>query len=267
MPTVLSFAVIGDYGLSGEFEADVASMVKGWNPDFILTTGDNNYPSGAAKTIDDNIGQYYADFIYPYKGKYESDAVENRFFPTLGNHDWLTNNAKPYLDYFTLPGRERYYSFTVGSVSFFALDSDIREPDGTSSSSLQAQWLQLSLAASDSRWNIVYFHHAPYSSGQHGSTDRMQWPFRQWGASAVISGHDHLYERLIIHGLPYFVVGSSGKSLYDFIDPLPGSIARYNSDFGALLVEASPQSIVFRFINRSGRTVDEYFLTSEEPPT
>ena len=48
----VTFAVIGDYGLASQNEADVANLVKSWNPDFIVTTGDNNYPDGAAWSID-----------------------------------------------------------------------------------------------------------------------------------------------------------------------------------------------------------------------
>ncbi|NIW44652.1 MAG: hypothetical protein GWN30_07780, partial [Gammaproteobacteria bacterium] len=59
----LTFAVIGDYGLAGQQEADVASLVESWNPEFIITVGDNNYPDGKAETIDENIGQYYAEYI------------------------------------------------------------------------------------------------------------------------------------------------------------------------------------------------------------
>src|SRR5438105_2912302 len=62
------FAAIGDYGLAGQTEADVSALVHGWNPDFIITVGDNNYPTGQASTMDANVGQYYQDFIYPYKG-------------------------------------------------------------------------------------------------------------------------------------------------------------------------------------------------------
>ncbi len=87
------------------------------------------------------------------------------FFPTLGNHDWYTNDAQPYLDYFTLPGNERYYDFVWGPVHFFALDSDEHEPDGVNAGSAQAAWLQQGLAASTSPWNIVYTHYPPYSSG------------------------------------------------------------------------------------------------------
>ena len=86
-PDRVRFAVIGDYGLEGQPSADVSAMVDSWQPDLILTTGDNNYPAGDPATIDANIGQYYADYIYPYLGSYprEEGNEHNRFFPTLGN--------------------------------------------------------------------------------------------------------------------------------------------------------------------------------------
>src|SRR5215813_1931282 len=40
----IRFAVIGDYGSAGPDEAAVARLVRGWTPDFVVTTGDNNYP-------------------------------------------------------------------------------------------------------------------------------------------------------------------------------------------------------------------------------
>ena len=265
-PAVLSdirFAVIGDFGLDGPGLQQVADLIKGWKPDFIITTGDDNYPSGSAETIDNNIGKYFHDFIAPYKGKFGSGADQNRFFPTLGNHDWLTASAQPYLEYFSLPGNERYYSFTWGPVDFFAVDSDEHEPDGVGRSSAQAAWLKTSLAGSQAPWRIVYFHHAPYSSGEtHGSTDWMRWPFQAWGASAVLSGHEHNYERLLVDGIPYFVDGIGGASRYDFSSPLPESQVRYNSRFGAMLVEATPETIKFQFVNVKGDVIDSIILKS-----
>src|SRR5688500_4354858 len=64
----ISFAVIGDYGSDDSHELAVANLVKSWNPEFIITLGDNNYPDGEAATIDANIGKYYREYIYPYRG-------------------------------------------------------------------------------------------------------------------------------------------------------------------------------------------------------
>jgi len=260
-PQSVKFAVIGDFGLDGVAEADVATLVHSWQPDIIITVGDDNYPSGAADTIDANIGKYYHDYIFPYIGTYGSGADSNRFFPTLGNHDWYTTNAQPYLDYFALPGNERYYDFVWGPVHFFALDSDEHEPDGVNEASAQAAWLKQNLMASNSIWNIIYFHHAPYSSGMHGSTTWMQWPFAAWGADAVLAGHDHLYERLLVDGIPYFTDGAGGGALYNFGTPLPESKFRYNANYGAMLVTASETEMLFEFYNRAGELADSYRVT------
>jgi hypothetical protein len=81
----------------------------------------------------------------------------------------------------------------------------------------------------------------------------MRWPFRQWGAEAVLSGHDHTYERSTIDGIPYFVNGLGGASKYDFpTTPLPETQFRYNGEFGAMLVTASSSNIKYEFFTTDG---------------
>jgi hypothetical protein len=261
--TGLRFAVIGDFGSEGQPAAEVGRLVASWNPDLVVTTGDNNYPDGAASTIDANIGQYYHRFIAPYKGGYGTGAAVNRFFPSLGNHDWDTADATPYLDYFTLPGNERYYDFVRGPVHFYIIDSDAREPDGVTANSKQASWLRERLASTSDAWKLVVFHHPAYSSGEHGSTEAMQWPFVGWGASAVLNGHDHDYERIVHNGFLYLVDGLGGRSTYGFGEPVAGSVVRYDADFGALLVDAGDLTMKYRFITRQGRTIDTYVACRE----
>ncbi len=255
------FAIIGDYGLAGKAEEDVANLVKSWKPDFIITTGDNNYPNGADSTIDHNIGQYYHEFISPYHGSFGSGDTVNRFFPSLGNHDWRSPGAEPYLKYFTLPGNERYYDFARGPVHLFAIDSDDHEPDSITASSVQALWLKKKLSESTARWKLVYFHHSPYSSAEHGNSPKLQWPFKEWGATAVISGHDHTYEQLIVNGLPYFVNGSGGAELYKWGKEVEGSKAKYNTDHGAMDVHADNSKIEFRFVTSRDSLIDTYTIS------
>lgn len=256
------FAVIGDYGdaVAGPAEDSVAKLVKSWNSEFIITTGDNNYPNGDYTTIDTNIGFFYHQFIFPYTGAY-SDSTDtttvNRFFPALGNHDLITLNGQPYYDYFTLPNNERYYDFVWGNVHFFALNSNPSEPDGTNDGSIQRGWLEGNLASSVSPWKLIYFHHSAYSSGlNHGSSAWMQWGFEQWGATAVFGGHDHIYERLSVNGIPYFVDGIGGRYLYTVNTPLPESITYYTDAHGAMKVIASDSCITFEFRNTKDSLID-----------
>ena len=265
-PTPLTVAVIGDYGVDGPDEAAVATQVATWQPQAILTLGDNNYPTGEASTIDQNIGKYYHQFIAPYSGSYGTGAITNAFFPALGNHDWVAPNAAPYLDYFTLPNNERYYSVRLGDLEVFVIDSDPHEPDGISATSTQAQWLQSSMTQSDACWKIVTMHHAPYSSSNHGSTPVLQWPYATWGADVVLAGHDHIYERLAVNGLPYIVNGLGGNpSIYSFNSPLPESIVRYNAKHGAQRLTVTSEQLRLEFINRDGTVIDTLVLDKTCP--
>ena len=261
------FALIGDFGDAGQAEASMAALVDSWDVDFIATVGDNNYPAGEASTIDQNVGQYFHSYIHPYQGSYGPGAAENRFFPALGNHDWRTDRAQPYFDYFTLPGNERYYDLERGPVHLFIVDSDPNEPDGRTRDSVQAVWLRDQLAAADAPWRLVLMHHSPYSSSlKRGPDEDMQWPFAEWGATAVLSGHDHLYERLQAEGIPYFINGLGGRSnINRFFGSQPESVVRYNRDFGAMLITADDTCLNFSFYSVTYELIDSLTLYKGVP--
>jgi hypothetical protein len=269
------FAMIGDYGDDSSGELAVANLVKSWNPEFITTQGDNNYPDGEASTIDANIGKYYHEYIYNYQGVYGAGSPTPRFFPTLGNHDWHTRPGGlpvPYLDYFTLPGpgftnssgNERYYEFRWGDIHFFMIDSDDDEPHGRSHPSVQSQWMQGAVAASDAPWKFVMFHHMPYESNDvDPPTPQMLWPFAQWGVDISITGHEHVYERFVDQGYPWIANGLGGRSIYDFEEPIdPHSISRYNSEYGAMRADVDAEVAKFSFfaVDAPNQPVDSLHL-------
>jgi hypothetical protein len=217
-------------------------------------------------------GRWLKDAARPETSTPAGRVAVNAFFPSLGNHDYT--DAKPalksYLSYFKLPGagfantsgNERYYDFVNGPVHFFVLNSNTQEPHGTAKDSKQARWLKKRLAASDSPWNVVYFHHPPYASdGDHGSIKRMQWPFAKWGADAVIAGHAHSYERVMRDGIVYFINGSGGRGLYSFGAPVEGSASRYIDDWGAQIVTATESTLDFGFYNTRGELIDSWTLS------
>jgi tartrate-resistant acid phosphatase type 5 len=249
LPARYTFAVLGDYGSQDASEAAVAKLVKGFAPAFIVTTGDNIYPHGGGD-YDLAIGAFYADYIGSYKGRAGAGSMQNRFWPSPGNHDWAGNeNLENYRAFFTLPagpGGERYYDVALddeGLAHLYVLDSDPHEPDGIDAASKQAAWLRERLAAnaSTSCFHLVAFHHPPYTTlTGHGPTAALRWPFKSWGADLVLSGHNHHYERLVVDGLTYVVSGNGGAHLYEHrAAASPESVVFDDTHFGALRVSVA----------------------------
>lgn len=266
-----TFAIIGDYGSNNQGEGAVASLISQYQPEFVITLGDNNYNKGCWSTIDDNIGQYYSNYIGNYKGKYGKGSVVNKFYPSLGNHDWyakescLYQRTLPYLEYFTLPGNSRYYEFVEGPIHFFVLDSDSHEPDGISMGSTQYKWFVNAIKQSTSPFNIVYFHHPSFSSSKHGDNKKMQWDFKNLGVDLVLSGHDHSYERIERDGLTYIVNGIGGpKGLSGKKTKTKGSKFFYSKKYGFMLAHVHGSTITFELINEENKVIDSFTLSSKQ---
>lgn len=291
-PGPVRFAVIGDFGLDAwkpksnpedvtkpherrnPNQAAVADLVASWKPDFVITTGDNNYPKGEAATIDANIGKYYAPFIGNYKGTHGPGSPANRFFPVLGNHDWDAPGVRcqPYLDYFTLPGNERYYEFVWGPVHFIMLDNDGREPDGAKQGSKQYDWYRKVLAGSRSPFQVVVAHHPPFSSGEHGGIGGADWGFHEHGVELMLAGHDHNYERIERNDMVYVVNGAGGAHVRRIKDAVEGSQARFTGKHGAMRIEVAPAvgepgawQLNSRFISVDGTEIDAFTIERKAP--
>lgn len=253
---------IGDFGVaalgasSAAIELSVANLVKRWDPDFIVTVGDNSYPDGATTAIlDQNIGQFYSEYIHPYAGAYGPGGLTNRFFPALGNHEWPATAS---LAYFALPGNERYYAYRAGPVEFFIINSN-PDPDGTTSTSIQGRWLQTQMSNSTAPWKLVLLHHPPYSADRNGAGNPgFRWPFAACGATAVFSGHDHHYARIHTNGIRYFINGLGGAAIAGFGSTNSAAEVRYSSDYGAMRLEATESNLVCHFVSRTHLVVDTF---------
>ncbi|HNW88967.1 MAG TPA: metallophosphoesterase [Bacteroidales bacterium] len=261
MPAMLfaqRFAIISDIHGQTAATADVSILVKNWDPEFIICAGDNHY--GFGSNLDDQVGQYYHDYICPYYGVHGPGDTINRYFSALGNHDLENGAIVNYLDFFTFPGNERYYDFVKGNIHFFFVNSNPDEPDGISDSSVQAAWLQSRLATSISSYNLVIFHHPPYSAGHHGCTPYMRWPLLQWGATTVFSGHNHSYQRILLNDFVYFVCPSGGGYVYPYSEPVAGTQFYDIINCGAILIEATIDSMSIKFKNTSDSLIDHYTI-------
>ncbi|MEZ4318421.1 MAG: metallophosphoesterase [Myxococcota bacterium] len=277
----LRFAAIGDFGDDDDDSRAVAALVRGWDPELIVTVGDNDYSDGAYQGSNEGlelgVGQYYADWIGDYSGAYGAGATENAFWPTPGDHDWGDTCDDPgglddYLAYFDLPdgpGEGRYYDFRRGPVHFFALHSvEDCEPDGATADSAQARWVRDAAAASDAPFKVAFFHHPPWSSGEYATDgEHMQWPWADWGFQLVLAGHEHDYERVWTEGITSLVIGLGGVDIRGFECPVAGSQVRFDDDYGALLVEATDTELDVSFHTVGGVEVDRFTIAVDGSPS
>ncbi len=261
-------AVIGDYGSGNARQGQVADMIDAAGVDAVVTTGDNVY---ATTGYDRLVGRYYHEWIGDYAGIYGIGSFRNRFFPSLGNHDYSDVGLPAYLAFFALPGNgvaslgtsgnERYYDARLGDLHLFILNSQPQEPDGLTPTSPQGVWLQGALAASTAEWKLVVFHNPPYSSIPGKSAQWMEWPFAAWGADLVLNGDAHVYERLQVDGFDYVI---SGLGINNSPTPSPfhsASRVFYSADdAGALFITACAGAMELEYRALVAGIVDTYTI-------
>lgn len=246
------FAVIGDFGTGGSDECAVAAQMleerKRTDFDFVLTCGDNIYPSGNPK-------HFAKHFEEPFAGLLQERV---KFYAVLGNHD-VEEGRKGQCNYshFNMGG-SCYYSFSRGNglIEFFMLDS-------TDFDAAQMFWLETGLRNSRSMWKVVAIHHPIYSSGKkHGSDIKLRKMleplFTKYRVQVVFAGHDHLYERLKPQeGIQHFVTGAGGKMRRGDIDlKSPVRAMSYDEDNSYMLIEVDDREMNFKSISEKGVVVD-----------
>jgi acid phosphatase type 7 len=227
----------------------------------VLALGDTQYESGV-----------YDAYLKSYDPTWGRVKAISR--PVPGNHEYRTSGAGGYFRYFgALAGdpSNGYYSYDLGNWHIIALNSATAHDAG----SAQVKWLQGDLAASTKPCTLAYFHHPRWSSGPHGN-DTSVGPF--WNAlytaraDVVLVGHDHTYERFApqspsgaadsSNGIRQFVVGTGGKTLYNFPSIKPNSQARNNTTYGVLMLKLQSSSYSWRFVPEAGGTFTDSGTTS-----
>ena len=276
--TLVGAGDIANHGRKGgpKATAKLLDRVIARHPDAIVfTAGDNAYSKGTPNE--------YKKHYHPTWGKHRS-----RTFPSPGNHDHRTPGASGYLDYFcpsaddcVFPEKKKqlYYSYDLGNWHIISLDSD----EDYKAGSKQVKWLQEDLATHQRSCILAYFHHPFYSSGKHRSSRKPKAFWKELykaGADIVIAGHDHNYERfakqdnksnLDPNGIRSFVVGTGGRSLRIFKDPIANSEVRYNGSYGVIKLTLKENEYDWEFIPEEGFTFkdsgSDKCNSDENPPS
>jgi hypothetical protein len=248
---------IADCGEEGDEQT--ARLVEGIEGGTVLALGDNAYEDGTAEEFKECYGPTWGQF-------------KERTKPTPGNHDYETEGASAYFEYFGDAAgdpEEGYYSYDLGSWHIVALNSNCGEGEvRCGPGSAQRKWLEEDLAANsdEGRCTLAYMHHPRFSSGEeHGSTPKLEplWEaLYEAGADVVLSGHEHNYERFAPQdpygkadpqrGIRQFVVGTGGRSHYPILDLLANSEVHNDETYGVLKLTLHPKSYEWRFVSVEG---------------
>ena len=170
-PGALSFLAFGDSGSGGAEQQILAGWMRKETPSLVLHLGDLAYPRGS-----------FQDFQAYYFDSCRDLMKRVPFFPCPGNHDYMTQDAFPYLALHNLPqvaavpesDRGRYYSFDWGNVHFVSVDSNAplaRPPTARRHAGLAGERSPHNAPY----WKIVYFHHPRLPAGQMKTIFHASW--------------------------------------------------------------------------------------------
>ena len=249
-PVLVGAGDIASCNLDGD-EA-TAGLIEGIRGT-VFTAGDNAYDSG---TIDE-----FASCYDPSWGRFK-----DRTRPSAGNHDWLTENAQGYRDYFGSRAINAdgatWYSYDLGEWHIIVLDANCAKVEGCDPDSDQGRWLAADLAEERAVCTMAIWHQPRFSSGDEHGNDPSVDPF--WralyaaGADVVVNGHDHDYERFAPQdpdgnedrerGIREFVVGTGGAALRGFDPPQPNSELRLAVSHGVIEFTLRARRYDWRFI-------------------
>lgn len=173
--------------------------------------------------------------------------------PVAGNHEWYSEGAAGYFDYFGKragTAEKPWRSFSpVTGWRVFLLDSNCEFVGGCGPDSAQGKWLAKELKRSKEECSIAAWHHPLNTSGGYNGDEatieraRPLWDLADaGGVDVVLNGHDHIYERFApISGMTQFVVGSGGKELYELGSKASKSQVRFDDRVGVLRLTLSSE--------------------------
>ncbi|NDI36103.1 DNRLRE domain-containing protein [Chengkuizengella sediminis] len=167
-------------------------------PEFIFFTGDQVMGgSDVAQELSD-----WNDLVDDY-------FPLNKIYPALGNHEddeTIFSNSLTHLPTNQLEGYQRTsYYFDYGNARFITLNSNRKDQNGNYIiDSVQRTWLESILEKSGKTHHFVQFHVPAYPIGAHygksldanrEQRDALWDIFDEYNVSAVMTGHEHNYNR------------------------------------------------------------------------
>ncbi|MGY5854802.1 MAG: metallophosphoesterase family protein [Candidatus Thorarchaeota archaeon] len=241
---------------------DIVDMGIAEAPHIVVLTGDFVY-----RLTDDhanNLLQWeYFNNITDRLGHYAP------IYGVLGNHDTGAGTGAVLKEYFLdafqqNTGPSTYFSFDYAGVHFTMLDTEEYGIDGRITGT-QYDWLVNDLESTSLSMKFVFGHQPLYPIAHIGSAldqhvterDRLQQLFEDQNVTLYGTGHDHLYNRLIVNGVVHIISGGGGAPLYG--SPWGGDY------YGYVMADVQSNQINFTSIKLDGSIAEEYQLPHEGP--
>jgi tartrate-resistant acid phosphatase type 5 len=241
---VLAF---GDFGTGSVAQKQTAAAMVAYHKihpfDFGLTLGDNFYPRGMTSPDDPRWQTQWEQLYSP---------MHIPFYAVLGNHDWsgadspaaeILYSARSQSWHMPSP----YYTFTAGSVQFFAIDTPAIDE-------AELKWLDAELTKSKAQWKVVYGHYHIYSATRGDNKEliaRLLPILKKDHVDVYLNGHDHNLQELKPEGsVHFFVSGGGGAGLYE-MNPYDRSVFRQKVN-GFTVLEADSKTLAIVFVGTDG---------------
>ncbi|WP_175497608.1 metallophosphoesterase family protein [Roseivivax halotolerans] len=235
---------------------ETARLAEAYTDAAFLALGDLVYRSGTNAEFD----QCYD----PVWGK-----LRYRTFPAPGNHEYRTHRADGYFDYWKgQAGQDRtgYYALHRGAWLILSLNSEVPADPASD----QGRWLAKTLEEASERCILAFYHKPAHSIKSRGGSEAAIALFRalqQAGATLVLNGHNHFYERTAPldaegrrdnhAGTIEFTVGTGGKTSHS-IPPRDTTDAAIFETRGLLRLMLGESAFTWSFLSATdGRPLDE----------
>lgn len=263
------FVILGDTRTQGLDPPEVTSQIvvqaAAAHPAMVLAVGDLIN----ALNTPDEVRQQWQNWRAVVAPLVAVDHGSPWLLPTPGNHDvqsgsWaaaLFTEAFPELPTNGPAGLERRtYLVDYRGVRFISLDSERLEAMHLLDEA-QLTWLETQLRNNPNHAKTIVFSHDPaYPIGPHiGSSldvypqvrDRFWALLRQYGVTAYIAGHEHLYNHQVIDGVHQIIAGTSGSFVY------AGSGGEF---YHYVVGEVSSTSLTFTVYDQAGQQRDRFTI-------
>jgi hypothetical protein len=225
-----------------QVQREVINQMAKFKPDNVFIGGDITYYGSRQEDFE--------EFIRIMKPVTDNAVL----YPAMGNHD---RDKDLFLQYFPQVDTLTYYSVDKDSVIWIILNSNLKLAPG----SQQYNWLLAELESAKDRTIVIVMHHPVYSSGPHGDEKgfNLQFPalFSKYGVAAVLTGHDHIYERSFKDGVNYIVFGGGGFGLYDSVSKNDNSLV-FKKTHGFLILRPENGIMHVEAYDISGEKFDEF---------